>query len=155
MPPRRATPRHLTPHIARAGLQLLSPVVRHDWVRVRWAPVRSIVVRQRSDFTARLAELPRGSARWQTPMQPAGTVKLCTSSALDQHLALGARGAVADHLARALNRAELTAADERPTISPPSPVPACTMSPAPMRTTMQVTRRDANPIASARHTSGR
>ena len=43
-------------------------------------------------------------------MQPAGTVKPCTSSALDQHLALGARGAVADHLARALNRAELTAA---------------------------------------------
>jgi hypothetical protein len=43
-------------------------------------------------------------------MQPAGTVKLCTSSALDQHLAIGVRGAVADHLARALNRAELTAA---------------------------------------------
>jgi hypothetical protein len=59
------------------------------------------------------------------------------ADALNQNLAIGVRAAVADHLGRAPSRAELTAADAPPTVSPPSVVPACCMWRVPMPTAMQ------------------
>jgi hypothetical protein len=58
---------------------------------------------------------------------------------LDKNVAIGVRAAVADHLGRALTRAELNGARRAAPVSPCSAVPKCFMCRGPTRMLIQAT----------------
>jgi hypothetical protein len=75
----------------------------------------------RFDYFRCLEPQPEGPA---AKVPRLGRWRQVLADALEQNLAIGVRAVVADHLGRAPNRAELTAARRRPTVSPRWVAPA-------------------------------